>query len=167
MISRINNDDMIRTGKINHTTNESVVKPFCIVDYYSNMGAVDNTVIQISFLNAFERLSSAINSYFCMFCTSLFSMLKLCTSKTTGKRLKCLDYRLEVLREMVQKFESLKKERRERSLFISQSLRLIERHFPFGIPENGKKTIRIRQCIVCSRTVLGPKQRIDTFYEFF
>ncbi len=70
-----------------------------------------------------------------MFCTSLFSMLTLCTSKTTGKRLKYVDYRLEVLREMVQKFRSLKKGGRERSL--SRSLRLIERHFPFGIPENG------------------------------
>jgi hypothetical protein len=60
MISRIHNDEMIRTGKINHTTNESVVKPLCIVDCNSNMGAVDNTDMQISFS---ECIRTTINCY--------------------------------------------------------------------------------------------------------
>jgi len=49
IVNRIHNDEMIRTGKINQTTNESIVKPLCIVDYNSNMGAVDNIDMQISF----------------------------------------------------------------------------------------------------------------------
>jgi hypothetical protein len=55
MISRIHNADKIQTGKINHTTNESVVKPLCTVDYNSNMGAVDNKDMQISFSECIRK----------------------------------------------------------------------------------------------------------------
>jgi hypothetical protein len=85
--------------------------------------------------------------------------------KKTGKRLKFLDYRLEVLREIVQKLGNMKKEGRERPSLSSTSLRLTERHFPSRIQSNGKQAIRRRKCIVCSRTELGPKKRTDTLYE--
>jgi hypothetical protein len=55
MLTIIHNDDMIRTGDINHTTNEPVVKPLCVVDYNSNMGAVDKTDMQLSFSECIRK----------------------------------------------------------------------------------------------------------------
>jgi hypothetical protein len=81
------------------------------------------------------------------------------------KKLKFLDYRLEVVREIVQKFGNMKKEGRGRPSLSLKPLRLVERHFPSRIQPNSKPVIRRRRCIVCSRTELGPKKRTDTLYE--
>lgn len=66
-----------------------------------------------------------------------------------GKRLKFLDYRLEVVREIVHKFGNMKKEGKGRPSLSSAPLRLTERHFPSRLQPNGKQAIRRRACIVC------------------
>ncbi|CAF1349211.1 unnamed protein product [Didymodactylos carnosus] len=165
MLTTIHNDDMIRTEKINHITNEPVVKPRCIVDYNSNMGAVDNTDMQVSFSECVRKTIKWNKKLFFHIMDMTLLNAYIMYKEKTGKRLKFLDYRLEVVREIVHKFGNMKKEGKGRPSLSSTPLRLTERHFPSRIQPNGKQAIRRRACIVCSRTELGPKKRTDTLYE--
>ncbi|CAF1401911.1 unnamed protein product [Adineta ricciae] len=165
MLTTIHNDDMIITGKINQRTNEPIVKPLCIVEYNSNMGAIDKTDMQISFSECTRKTIKWYKKLFLHILDMALLNGYIIYKQKTGKRLTFLDYRLEVTREIVQKFGSLKKKGRGRPSLTSEPLRLTGRHFPSRIEPNGNNHIRRRKCIVCSRTNLAPKKRTDTLYE--
>jgi len=49
MLSSVHSPEMQETGKYDRNTNREIHKPKCIIDYNSNMGAVDQVDMQITF----------------------------------------------------------------------------------------------------------------------
>jgi hypothetical protein len=66
---------MIRTEKINHITTEPVVKPLCVMDYNSNMGAIDGTDMQLSFSECIRKTVKWYKIFFSHFGHDSFQRL--------------------------------------------------------------------------------------------
>jgi len=121
------------------------------------MATVDSTDMHFSFSECIRKTVKWYKKLFFHILDMVLLNAYIMYKEKTGKRLKLLDHRLEVIREIVQKFGSMKKRGRGRPSLSSTPLRLTERYLPTRIQSNGKKHIRRRKCIVCSRTELGPK----------
>src|ERR1700722_8913503 len=145
-------------NKIDHATNKPIAKPLCIKDYNENMGLVDKSDIQISFS---ESVCNMIKWYKKLFFHMLdVSMLNAYIPYKEKKQvaLQFTDFRLQVIRPILDKYGSQRDPRRGRPS-TDKPLRLTARHFP-SLASGGK-----RRCIVCSTTVKRPKKQSRSRYE--
>lgn len=158
MLSTIHVPDMIPTNKIDHTTNKPIAKPICIKDYNENMGLVDKSDMQISFS---ECIRKTIKWYKKLFFHLLdLSMLNvyILYKETKHVTVEFTDFRLEVIRQIFEKYGTQRNTRRGRPS-ADKPLRLAARHFP---SQTGGRS---RRCIVCSTTSKRPKKCSRTKYE--
>ncbi len=158
ILSTIHTPDMVVTEKIDRTTNKPIEKLLCIKDYNENMGIIDQSDMQISFS---ESIRKSIKWYkklfFHMLDLSMLNVYILYKEKNQTS-LELTDFRLEVIRQIFEKYGSQQHSRRGRPS-AEKPLRLTARHFP-EITGGAK-----RKCIVCSSTVKRPKKQSRTRYE--
>ena len=117
------------------------------------MGIIDQSDMQIS---SSESIRKSIKWYKKLFFHMLYlSMLNAYILYKEKKQtsLELTDFRLEVIRQIFEKYGSQQRSRRSRPS-IEKPLRLTSRHFP--ALTGGAK----RRCIVCSSTVKRPKTNL-------
>ena len=82
----------------------------------------------------------------------------------TGKKIKFLDYRLQLIREIIQIYNILKSKIGHSSL-TNQPIGLISaRHFPSLESQATDRTNPQKKCVACAHTSRRPTKRIDSRY---
>lgn len=156
---------MQNTGKINHKTNSPVVKPSCVLDYNSNMGAVDQGDMQISSLRSGRKSLKWYKKVFQHLLDLTVRNAMILYKLKTDKNIPLEEFRLEIIRQIIAKFHLAKlKPKGGRPSVHATPLRLTERHFPSIVPPTEKKTNPTRVCNVCSQTELGQRKRRQSRY---
>ncbi|CAK9796635.1 PiggyBac transposable element-derived protein 4 [Anthophora quadrimaculata] len=130
MLSTFHTNELISTGKRNYKTHEFILKPKCIVDYNSSMGAVDKCDMVISFIKSIRKSIKWYKKYF-------FHLLDIavwnayCLYKyKTHKNISIAAFHLELIRQVLGKY---RKENLRQSGPRSEDkypFKLTDRHFP-------------------------------------
>ena len=55
MLATEHTREMMDSGKVNHVTNEPIMKPDCVIDYNTNMRLIDKADMQISAIECVRR----------------------------------------------------------------------------------------------------------------
>lgn len=161
MLTSVGTANMTETGKTDFKTGDKIMKPACIIQYNSKMGAIDKVDMQVSFVEcARKTLKWYKKVYFHMIDLCLYNSYILYQIKT-GRKPSFSSFRLQIVTQMIGEFHTLTT-RRAKPPTVDNPLRLIERHFPAPIPQTeaqGKKTQR--RCHVCANTNLAKRKRKD------
>src|SRR4051812_36173801 len=129
MLSTIHELSMISTRKLDHITNEPIMKPICIKEYNENMGAIDKSDTQISFLECVRKTIKWYKKFFFhLLDVTLYNAFILYKLKT-GKTMHLSDFRLEVIRSIIESVGSQKNEKKGRPP-LENPMRHTARHFP-------------------------------------
>ncbi|CAF1419084.1 unnamed protein product [Adineta steineri] len=164
MLCTIHKPIMIETQKSDWRTQKLVEKPECIVHYNRNMGSVDKTDMQISFVECLRKTIKWYKKFF-------FHLLDLSTFNAYilfkvkhKKSIPFGDFRRELIRQLI---ESYSQPRRigGRPITNDNPIRLTARHFPSQVPATATQKNAQRDCIVCSRTNRREKKRKKTRYQ--
>lgn len=164
MLTSIQKDGWGATGKQHHTTKELIKKPLSVIAYNSNMGSVDKSDMQLSFVECIRKTVKWYKKFF-------FHLLDLSVLNSsilhkikTGKNQTLGEFRNDLVRAIIQKY--CKDIGARRSVSSSpHPKRLIDRHFPSLVPsKNGKKS-RQRNCFVCSHSKRKERKRSSTRYQ--
>ncbi|CAF4493863.1 unnamed protein product, partial [Didymodactylos carnosus] len=108
MLSTIHEPRIQFTGKNDPKTKRPIQKPVSVIDYNSNRGAIDKVDMQTSFV---EYVRKSVKWYKKLF----FHMLDLIVLNSyllykmeTGKRPQLVDFRLQLIREILQTYHTPK-----------------------------------------------------------
>jgi hypothetical protein len=156
MLSTIHQSHMEFTGKKDPNTKQPIQKPISTSDYNSNSGAIDKVPMQTSFaecirksLKWYRKLSfhmldlSVLNSY-------------LLYKTETVKRPELVDFRLQLIREILQSYH-IPKPSIGRSVQGYKPTRLTARHFLSLVPQTTERKTPQKQCVVCAHINRRPK----------
>ncbi|CAF3603311.1 unnamed protein product [Rotaria sordida] len=163
ILSTIHQPQMRFTGKNNPKTKQPIRKPISIIDYNSKRGAIDKVYMQTSFV---ECIRKSVKWYRKLF----FHMLDLLVFNTyllykmkIGERPQLVDFRLQLIREILQTYHTLKPII-GRSVHGCKPTRLTGRHFPTIVPQTTERKNSQRKCFVCANTNRKPRTRTDSRY---
>ncbi len=81
----------------------------------------------------------------------------------TGKRPELVDFRLQLIREILQSYH-IPKPTIGRPVHGYKPTRLTARHFPSLVPQTTERKTPQKQCVVCVHTNRRPKKRTDSRY---
>lgn len=164
MLTSIQKDGLGSTGKLHHKTKEIIKKPLSVIAYNSNMGSVDKSDMQLSFVECIRKTIKWYKKFF-------FHLLDLSVLNSsilhqikTGKKQSLGHFRNELVRGIIQKYC---KDIGTRRLVTSgpHPKRLIDRHFPSLVPPKDRNKSRQRNCVVCSHSIKKEKKRSSTRYQ--
>lgn len=167
MITNEHEDEVVRTHKVDYKTKESVIKPKCIQEYNSNMGAVDRTDMMIVNVESIRRTQRWYKKlFFHLVDLSILNShaLYLCR---TGKKPTLPQFHLELVRQLLERNVETRLSNSNKGGRPSPGetpLRLTQRHFPSFVPPTEKKTAPCRQCHVCKNTSRREQKRRETRY---
>ncbi|CAF1017113.1 unnamed protein product [Rotaria sp. Silwood1] len=149
--------------KYTKRSNTTIQKPASVIDYNSNIHTIDKADMQISLV---VYLRKSIKWYrklfFYMLDLSVYNSYLLYKINTKKKR-KFVDYRLQLIREILQTY-SVPKPTIGRPALTNLPTRLTGRHFPSLIPQTTNKENPQRKCVVCAHTDRRPRRRTDSRY---
>jgi hypothetical protein len=132
------------------------------------MGAIDKSDTQISFSECVRKTTKWYKTFFFhLLDVTLFSALILYKLKT-GKTMHLSDFRLEVIRSIIESIGSQNNEKNGRPL-LENPMRHTAQHFPSLIQdystEHTSVRRRRRKCHVSYSTTTAPKKQTKTTYE--
>ncbi|CAF3240747.1 unnamed protein product [Rotaria sp. Silwood2] len=163
MLSTIHEPRMEFTGKNYPKTEVPIRKPVSIIDYNSKMGTVDKADMQISFVECVRKSVKWYKKlFFHLLDISVFNSYLLYKMKTR-KKLQFIDFRLQLIREILQVY-STPKPTTGRHMLGSNPTRLTARHFPSLVPQTTDRQNPQKICVVCAHASRRPKQRTDSRY---
>ena len=157
MLSTIHEPQM----KYTERHNSRVQKPVSVLDYNLNSHAIDKVDMQISFVACLRKTVKWYRKlFFHMLDLSVFNSYLL-YKVNTGKVIKFSDYRLQLIREILQT-HSAPKSKIGRPALTNQPIRLTARHFPSLVPQTAERENPQRKCVVCAHTSRRPRKRTDS-----
>ncbi|CAF1585828.1 unnamed protein product [Adineta ricciae] len=164
MLCTIHRPRMIQTRKSDWKTQKIVEKPECIVHYNKNMGSVDKTDMQLSFVECLRKTIKWYKKFFFhLLDLSTFNAYMLFKMKHK-KSIHFGDFRCELIRQLIERY-SQPKPIGGRPVTSDNPVRLTGRHFPSLVPATTTQKCPRRDCIVCSHTSRREKKRKKTRYQ--
>ena len=161
MISTIHGTEVTANKKTHYQTGRRISKPISVQDYNENRGLVDKSDMQISFSESLRKSLKWYKKLFLhLFDISLYNACVLYKLQT-GENIALSDFRLNVVRALIEEFGAQKLDSRDRPS-IETPVRITARHFPSKVESSSDGR---RRCFVCSHTTRGPKQETKTSYE--
>jgi hypothetical protein len=164
MLSTLHKPRMVQTKKSDWKTQQVIKKPECVVDYNQNMGAVDKTYMQISFVESVRKTVKWYKKLFFhlmdLSILNAYILFKLKHSKTIPFG----DFRIQLIREIIERYGQPKGPT-GRPTIGDNPIRLTARHFPSLVPSTSTRKAAQRYCVVCSHTSRREKKRTDTRYQ--
>ena len=161
MLSTIHGTDMTAARKVHYQTGRPIWKPISVQDYNENRGLVDKSDMQISFSESLRKsLKWYKKFFFHLLDVSLYNACVLYKLQT-GEKIALSDFRLKIVRALIEEFGAQKLDTRGRPS-IESPVRITARHFPSKVESSNDGR---RRCFVCSHTTRGPKQETKTSYE--
>ena len=149
MLSTLHKPRMVQTKKSDWKTQQIIKKPECVVDYNQNMGAVDKTYMQISFVESVRKTVKWYKKvFFHLMDLSILNahiLFKLKHSKTIPFG----DFRIQLIREIIERYGQPKGPT-GRPTIGDNPIRLTARHFPSLVPSTLTRKAAQRYCVVCS-----------------
>lgn len=164
MLTTEHNHEMVNTGKINKKTKTPIIKPKCVHDYNSNMGAVDRSDMMIVNIESVRRTTRWYKKLFLhLFDISILNAHALYLCKT-GKKPTLPEFHLELVRQMLEKYLEPRTKKKGGRPSGDNPMRLTQRHFPALIPATEKKAGPCRPCVVCKYTERRERKRRESRY---
>jgi len=151
MLSSIHTSAMKNSGKKDRN-NQPIMKPHCVLDYTMNMGAVDKVDKQLSFTECIRKTVKWYKKvFFHLMDLSSYNAFAI-YRKSGPNRSNFKDFRMQIIRQIFEKYGAFNGARAGRPSIEPAPLRLTERHFPAHIEERtpGNDRIERRRCVVCS-----------------
>lgn len=153
MLTTLHTADMVHTGKKDPVKKTDISKPKCIVDYNTNMGAVDRTdMLQSSIQSVRKSVKWYKKLFFHLLDMTLLNSHAVYKMKT-GENIPVADFQLKLVKELLAKYKISKPRSTSRKAPDTDSpLRLTERHFisQFSKDQGTNKQPR-KRCVVCSK----------------
>ncbi|RLU25290.1 hypothetical protein DMN91_003383 [Ooceraea biroi] len=163
MLSTYHSADFINTKKINYRTKQVIQKPSCIVNYTTNMGAVDNRDKVIASVESIRKSTKWYKKYFFhLLDVAIWNAFCLYKMKRNEK-ITMRAFHLRLIKEIIKKYGDINNNfsNRQKST-ADHPLRLTERHFPsFCKTVNTKKTLR--NCVVCAKNDVRRRSRYESY----
>ncbi|CAF2785883.1 unnamed protein product [Rotaria sp. Silwood2] len=149
--------------KYTERNNTTIQKPVSVIDYNFNIHTIDKADMQISLVECLRKtLKWYRKLFFHMLDLPVFNSYLL-YKVNTGKKRKFVDYRLQLIHEVLQTY-TVPKPTIGRPALTDQPTRLTGRHFPSLVPETTNRQTRPRKCVVCAHTTRRPRKRTDSRY---
>jgi hypothetical protein len=161
MISTIHGTEITATKKTHYQTGRRISKPVSVQDYNENRGLVDKSDMQISFSESLRKSLKWYKKLFFHFLDISLYNASVLYKLNTGEKIALSDFRLNVVRTLIEEFGAQKLDSRGRPS-IETPVRITARHFPSKVESSNDGR---RRCFVCSHTTRGPKQETKTSYE--
>ncbi|XP_046142326.1 piggyBac transposable element-derived protein 4-like [Osmia bicornis bicornis] len=151
MLSSFHSEEFVET-KRHYRTREMIMQPKCVFDYNKLMGAVDKTDMVISTIHSERKALKWYKKYF-------FHLIDICIWNAyclyklkTGKQISMASFHLELIRQLLSRYQSDSKNTIANKSGKTNPLRLAENHFPsLYTIENPRGKNQMRVCVVCSR----------------
>ena len=163
ILSTIHKPKMFPTRKNDWKTQKVIAKPECIIDFNENMGSVDKTDMQISFIECVRKTAKWYKKFF-------FHLLDLSTLnayilfKVKHKNaIQFGDFRTELIRQLIERYAE-PNHPIGRPIIGDNPIRLTARHFPSPVPATATGNTGRRACIVCNHTSRREKKNTNTRY---
>lgn len=164
ILSAIHEARLGNTGKLHWQTRAQIRKPVSVIDYNKNMGSVDTSDMQISYVAcARKSVKWHRKLFFHLLDIAVLNSYVLYKEKT-GRNTQFHDFRLQLIRQIVAMY-SKPKASRGRPNGVDNPVRLVGRHFPTPIPSTSTKQDPRKQCVVCANTAKRAKKRAESRYE--
>jgi len=151
MLSTIHEPHMGFTGKNDPKTRRPIQKPISVIDYNSNRGAIDKIDMQTSFVECVRKSVKWYKKLFFHILDLIALNSYLLYKMETGKRLQLVDFRLQLIREILYTYHTLK-------TTIGGPIqgwkptRLTARHFPSLVPQRTERKNPQKICTACAHT---------------
>ncbi|CAF4700965.1 unnamed protein product [Rotaria sp. Silwood2] len=159
ILSTIHEPQMKNTERNSTTIQKSV----SVIDYNFNIHMIDKADTQISLVECLRKTVKWYRKlFFHMLDLSVFNSYVHNKVNTVKKR-KCVDYRLQLIHEVLQTY-TVAKPTIGRPTLTDLSTRLTDRQFPSLVPETTNRQTRQRKCVVCAHTSRIPRKRTDSRY---
>lgn len=152
MLSSSHIPDMKSVG-LDWKTGRQILKPSCIADYNSYMGAVDQSDMLLSSIECVRKNQKWYKKVFFhlldMAVLNSYQMFK----TTTTSYISIEKFHLQLVKEVINKYRTpLSRTGGGRPIAEDNNeLRLSERHFPSSVPATEKKMKPTKRCVVCSK----------------
>ena len=160
MLITLHQPMVVATEKYDRETGQRIKKPVCIVQYNKCMRAVDQVDMQISFSDGLRKTIKWYKKLFSHLLDITVQKSYAMFQMNNEKNLELSEFRLQLVRELIEEYGSKRPQSRERPP-IDSPLRLTARHFIAFIPgDNARK-----RCFFCSHTVQREKKRSDTRFH--
>jgi hypothetical protein len=143
--------------------NTKVQKPVSVINYNSNIHAIDRADMQISLVGCLRKSKKWYKKlFFHMLDLSVFNSYLL-YKINTRKKMRFADYRLQLIRGMLETY-STPKLTIGRPAVTYPPTRLTARHFPCLIPQTTQRKAPQKFCVVCAHTDRRLRKRTNTRY---
>jgi hypothetical protein len=164
MLSTVHLDEIVSSDKINYKTGELKLKHISVMEYKDKMGAIDTTDMQISSVECARKSIKWYKKFFMHLLDVTMLNAMYLYQVQSGKKPQMLDFRLQVIRQLIEKYSLPRLNPRGGRPSIHESpLRLTERHFPAPVPQTASQGSRTqRRCHVCQHTKKRESKRKDT-----
>lgn len=105
MLSTMHSAEKIVTEKVDYRTKERKVKPNIVLDYNQNMGGVDRSDQCITGYEIIRKSTKwHIKTFFHLLDMAIFNAYVVYNITHSDKKLKFLDYRMQLARELIDKY---------------------------------------------------------------
>ncbi|XP_022095908.1 piggyBac transposable element-derived protein 4-like [Acanthaster planci] len=155
MLSTMHTAEIRGTGKRDRTGAEKR-KPACVIEYNALMGGVDKSEQLAASHRAIRKSMKWYKKLF-FYLLDLTLVNSYCVHLAVGHRLSFLDFRLQLVRELLD--EPLPHYRPQRDAPPVSNSRFVGRHFPIVVGKTDYGEYRYRRCVVCSSKGLRKKTR--------
>lgn len=146
---------------------ERIQRPTLVIDYNDTMGGVDRVDQHLSdYVIPRKRGKKYYKKiFFHLLDFALWNSFIL--YQKTGGRKSALDYRMDLVKQMLEKYLEGPVKVTGRPSIIPPPMRLSARHFPDFIPPTERKANPTRQCVICcrKRDERGKRVRKETRYQ--
>lgn len=141
-------------------------KPQLVLDYNCTMGGVDRVDQHLSSYVVPRKRGKKYYKKIFFHLLDLAMWNAFVLYQKSGGVMDSLDFRLEVIKLIIEKYKVTSTSRSGRPSVVPTPLRLSARHFPAFIPPTEKKENPTRQCYICSKKkdANGKKIRKETRY---
>ncbi|XP_022099413.1 piggyBac transposable element-derived protein 4-like [Acanthaster planci] len=158
MLSTMHRADIRGTGKRDRTGAEKK-KPACVLEYNALMGGVDISD-QLAANHRATRKSMKWYKKLFFYLLDMTLVNSYCMHRVVGHRLSFLDFRLQLVRELLFD-EPLPEYRPQRDTPPATSSRFVGRHFPVTLERNSYGDYHYRRCVLCSSKGQRKKTHIE------
>ncbi|XP_052010817.1 piggyBac transposable element-derived protein 4-like isoform X1 [Xyrauchen texanus] len=156
---------MAVSQKVDYTTGEKKMMPFCVLEYNKKMGAVDKADIMKSFVKCARKTTKWYKKiFFYMLETAVLNSF-IVYRQLAGKGMTSLEFRMNLMRGLLEEYSTPRNPPKGGRPASDSPLRLTARHFLSDIPQTelqGRSTRRA--CKVCISSKCRAKKRRSTRY---
>lgn len=111
MLTTLNLNEMGDTGKLDRITGVKLLKPLAVLDYNENMGGVDKSDMMLSFTDSARRTIKWYKKFFLHLLDTSVLNSHVVYGMKTGKKQTLASFQLELVRQLLEKYNTPKSKR--------------------------------------------------------